>query len=276
MRKFKVGDIIIIKKVTPDYESIGIRVGDTGTIVEKDYMHYDGYRVKMDRLHFLMPLLIFESQMEHLVRNTVVPLNRAIENCINSMKEATKKFSQDPSPSPDNPQEIKFPSIGELDISNCLGGYVKINSDAININSDSIDINVEKEKNNMEILDLYKERKFFKIKNDFLINKDEILEEDEIQKIFKEMINQVNVILENEGSKPVDMELPIQYKEFRTAKTNEKLNKLEADRDRLLDKVCSDYEEVKALLSMTNDYQEQIKILKNYGIIDKKTNKLSV
>ena len=128
----------------------------------------------------------------------------------------------------------------------------------------------------MEILDLYKERKDFKIKNDFLINKDKILEEDEIQKIFKEMIEQVNVILENEGSKPVDMELPIQYKEFRTAKTNEKLNKLEADRDRLLDKVYSDYEEVKALLSMTNDYQEQIKILKNYGIIDKKTNKLNV
>lgn len=134
----------------------------------------------------------------------------------------------------------------------------------------------KKEENNMEILDLYKERKMFKIKNDALIGKDKILEEDEIQKIFKEMINQVNVILENEGSKPIDMDLPVQYKEFRTAKTNEKLNELDADTDKLKDKLHSDYEEVKAMLSMTNDYQEQIKILKNYGIIDKKTNKLNV
>ena len=145
-----------------------------------------------------------------------------------------------------------------------------------NLVSDLLTKYNEKEKNNMEILDLYKKRKNFKIQNDFLINKNKILEEDEIQKIFKEMIEQVNVVLENEGSKPVDMDLPVQYKEFRTAKTNEKLNKLEADTDMLRDKLYSDYEEVKALLSMTNDYQEQIKILKNYGIIDKKTNKLSV
>ena len=247
MRKFKVGDSVVIKQVVPLDESLGIKKGDTGTIIELDYTRYDSYNVKMDKLPYSVPMS--ENQMEHL--------------------------TIDSSLSPDNPQEIKF-SSRVADISNCLSEYVKINSDGITITSDSININVEKEKNNMEILDLYKERKNFKIKNDFLINKDEILEEDEIQKIFKEMINQVNVILENEGSKPVDMELPIQYKEFRTAKTNEKLNKLEADRDRLLNKVYSDYEEVKALLSMTNDYQEQIKILKNYSIIDKKTNKLNV
>lgn len=243
MEKFKVGDIVRIIKTYPIDLRHKLQKGDVGRIKTAyfDKERYDVFFPKIDKI-FVMT----EDQLK---------------NC--------------EEPSPDNPQEIKFPSIG-ADFSNCLSGYVKINSDGININSDSININVEKEKNNMEILDLYKERKDFEIKNDFLINKDKILEEDEIQKIFKEMINQVNVILENEGSKPVDMELPIQYKEFRTAKTNEKLNKLEADRDRLLDKVYSDYEEVKALLSMTNDYQEQIKILKNYGIIDKKTNKLSV
>lgn len=248
MRKFKVGDSIIITKLFPQDERLGIKKGDEGIIVELDQLQSNRHMVQMNKLREPVPML--ESQMDYSIK------------C-------------DFSPSPDNPQEIKFPSIG-ADFSNCLSGYVKINSDGINITSDSININVEKEKKNMEILDLYKERKNFKIQNDFFINKDKILEEDEIQKIFKEMINQVNVILENEGSKPVDMELPIQYKEFRTAKTNEKLNKLEANRDRLLDKVCSDYEEVKALLSMTNDYQEQIKILKNYSIIDKKTNKLSV
>jgi len=243
MGKFKVGDIVAIIKSAFSDEIKGLHNGDIGVIKSI----YDNERIY----------------------DVYFP---GICNTVKMTKSQLKKCE---CPSPDNPQEIKFPSIG-ADFSNCLSGYVKINSDSIKINSDSININVEKEKNNMEILDLYRKRKNFKIENDFLINQDKILEEDEIQKIFKEMIEQVNVILENEGSKPVDMELPIQYREFHTAKTNEKLNKLEADRDRLLDKVYSDYEEVKALLSMTNDYQEQIKILKNYGIIDKKTNKLSV
>lgn len=257
MRKFKVGDSIVIKKVLPQDKRLGIKKGDIGIIVELDNLQDNRHIVKMDKLPNPVPML--KDQMEHL--------------------------TIDSSPSPDNPQEIKFPSIsiGELDLNRLCDGYIKansdgikINSDSIKINSDSININVEKEKNNMEILDLYKKRKNFKIQNDFLINQDKILEEDEIQKIFKEMIEQVNVVLENEGSKPVDMDLPVQYKEFRTAKTNEKLGKLVADTDKLKDKLYSDYEEVKALLSMTNDYQEQIKILKNYGIIDKKTNKLNV
>ena len=150
MRKFNVGDSVIIKQVDPLDEKLGIRKGNIGTIIELDYTRYNSYIVKIDTLPYSVPM--FESQMEHLVKDTVVPLNRTIENCINSMKEATKKISQDPSPSPDNPQEIRFPSIGELDISNCLSGYVKINSDAININSDSININVEKEKKHWDFL----------------------------------------------------------------------------------------------------------------------------
>ena len=248
MGKFKVGDIVRIIKIYPIDLRHKLQKGDIGRIkavYSNIYSNKERYAVffpKIDKI-FVMT----EDQLK---------------NCED--------------PSPDNPQEIKFSSIGEVNLSNCLSEYVKIDSDDININSDSININVEKEKNNMKILDLYRERKNFKIQNDFLINKDKILEEDEIQKIFKEMINQVNVILENEGSKPVNMELPVQYKEFLTAKTNEKLHKLEVETDMLKDKIYSDYEEVKAMLSMTNDYQEQIKILKNYGIIDKKTNKLNV
>lgn len=247
MGKFEVGDTIEVIKEFPQDKYWGITIGMIGNIKEKDKFDPSRYIVDFP-LHDKKGIPMIASQM--------------------------KKNGS--SPSPDNTQEIKFSSIGEVNLSNCLSGYVKIDSDGININSDSININVEKEKNNMKILELYRERKFSKIQNDFFINKNKILEEDEIQKIFKEMINQVNVILENEGSKPVDMELPVQYKEFRTAKTNEKLHKLEVETDMLKDKIYSDYEEVKAMLSMTNDYQEQIEILKNYGIIDKKTKRLNV
>ena len=244
MGKFKVGDIVRIIKIYPIDLCHKLQKGDVGRIktVYSSKERYNVFFPKIDKI-FVMT----EDQLK---------------NC--------------EEPSPDNPQEIKFLSIGDLELNSLCNEYVKVDSDGIKINSDSININVEKEKNNMKILDLYRERKNFKIQNDFLINKDKILEEDEIQKIFKEMINQVNVILENEGSKPVDMELLVQYKEFRTAKTNEKLHKLEVETDMLKDKIYSDYEEVKAMLSMTDNYEEQIKILKNYGIIDKKTNKLSI
>ena len=242
MRKFKVGDLIEVIKELPQDKHWGIMAGMRGEI--KDIDKNDNSRYIVDFLLYdkkKIPML--ESQMEHFIPGSP---NDAVDSSLYAM------------------QEYLTPGIS-----------IKLSQNDFKILNPIKKYN-EKEKNNMEILDLYKKRKNFKIQNDYLINKNKILEEDEIQKIFKEMIEQVNVILENEGSKPVDMELPVQYKEFRTAKTNEKLNELDADTDKLKDKLYSDYEEIKAMLSMTIDYQEQIKILKNYGIIDKKTNKLSV
>lgn len=246
MRKFKKGDSIIIKKVFPQDEALGIRNGDVGTIIELDYMQYNRYIVKMDKL--LNPVPMIENQMDHLI------------NC-------------DFSPTPDNPQEIKFSSIGELELSNFLNGYIKAGIDGdIKINSGCIKPNNKKEKNNMEILELFLSRKSFKINNEFNINKREILEKDEIQKIFQDTENQVNVLLDKNECNA----FKIGYNNIVSKETEKKLLKLEAERDKKTDQLHSDYEEVKALLSMTNDYQEQIKILKNYNIIDKKTNKLNV
>ena len=248
MRKFKVGDSIIITKLFPQDERLGIKKGNIGVIVEKDYMQYNRYIVKIDKLPNPVPML--ESQMEHLTINS--------------------------SPSPDCPQEIKFPSIGELALNSLCNGYVKVDSDGIRINNDNININVEKEKNNMEILVLYKKRKEQKIEEKRKQDKEKAYDNDEIQKIINEMFKQINVILENEGREPVEVAVPFNYNELLTVTTKEKLDNIYKKAEEEFTQLNLECEEIRAMLSMTNDYQEQIKILKNYGIIDKKTNKLNV
>ena len=133
-------------------------------------------------------------------------------------------------------------------------------------------INNIMEENNMELLDLWRERQFFKIENDYQLEKQKIIKEDEAQKIMQEMLNQINVVLDrNEENK-----FKLECDDLLTKTTKQKINELEVNKDFSKDKIFDTYQEVKAMLSMTNDYQEQIKILKNYGIIDKKTNKLNV
>lgn len=146
---------------------------------------------------------------------------------------------------------------------------------SINITSDSININVEKEKNDMEILDLYKRKKRILIKDERDKKRKELYDNDEIQKIAEEMFKQINVILENEGRQIVKISSPFNN-ELITSETDGKIKKLEEETHKKFDELDNLIEEVKAMLSMTNDYQEQIEILKNYGIIDKKTNKLNV
>lgn len=133
-------------------------------------------------------------------------------------------------------------------------------------------INNIMEENNMELLDLWKERKFFKIENNYQLEKQKIIKEDEAQKIMQEMLNQINVVLDRNE----ENEFKLKCDDLLTKTTKQKINELEVNKDFSKDKIFDTYQEVKAMLSMTNDYSEQVKILKNYGIIDKKNNKLNV
>ena len=49
----------------------------------------------------------------------------------------------------------------------------------------------------------------------------------------------------------------------------EKLEKLEAETDKERDKLHDNIEEIKALFELTEDYEERMKILKKYDIINK-------
>ena len=126
--------------------------------------------------------------------------------------------------------------------------------------------NKYKEENKMDILDLYEKRKVKALEKEILEAKSKVKEQDEIQKIIIEMTNQVNTILENQGSTAIYEFKP----SLVTAKTQEKLDMLEKGKDKEIEELRSTLDEIRALFELTDDYEERIKILKNYDILDKK------
>lgn len=123
-----------------------------------------------------------------------------------------------------------------------------------------------KEENIMDILDLYEERKLKSIREEYSESKKSVEKDDEIQKIIIEMTNQVNTILENQGTEARYAHRPSLY----TPETVEKLDELDKKRCEEIEKLRSTLEEIRALFEMTDDYHERIKILKDYDILDKK------
>ena len=125
---------------------------------------------------------------------------------------------------------------------------------------------INKEEKEMDILEIYKEKKIKTLEKEFSEAKKVAIEEDEIQKIIIEMTNQVNTILENEGSDTRYESHPNLY----TSKTEAKLNKLNDKYHEQIEELRSTLDEIRALFELTDDYNERIKILKNYDILDKK------
>ena len=124
----------------------------------------------------------------------------------------------------------------------------------------------KKEEKEMEILKLYEGRKGEEITNNYRKERERILKEDEIQSIIIEMENQVNTILENQNLRN---RLKVDVEGLYTAETEDKLEELKKSTDAERAKLRSTLHEICALFEMTDDYNERIKILKNYDILDK-------
>lgn len=131
--------------------------------------------------------------------------------------------------------------------------------------------NKVKEEKEMQILDLYEERKVKALEKEILEAKEKVKKEDEIQSIIIEMTNQVNTILENQGSDTRYESHPNLY----TSKTEKELEELDKKYYEEVEILNSTIKEVEAMFEMTEDYQERMKILKRYGIINK-DGKLSI
>lgn len=129
-----------------------------------------------------------------------------------------------------------------------------------------------KEEKEMDILKLYEGRKGEEIAKNYRKERERILKEDEIQSIIIETQNQVNTILENQNLRD---RLKVDVEGLHTAETEKKLEELKESTDAERAKLRSTLDEIRALFEMTDNYEERIKILKNYNILDK-NRKLSV
>ena len=159
-------------------------------------------------------------------------------------------------PTPDIPQEIKVSGKNLFDGGELMYNYYK---------------NIKEEKE-MKILELYKERKEQAIYDDYEKKEEAILAEDEMQKIINEMTDQVNALLESENRTDF---FYVESEGFTLTETNEKLDKLNEEKEDEILQLNKTIEEIEAMFEMTEDYEERMKILKKYGIINK-DGKLSI
>lgn len=97
----------------------------------------------------------------------------------------------------------------------------------------------------------------------------QIQQEDEIQKVLEDAKKAIENILESEN-KELDISSPILY----TENTNTKVYNLLQEKQAKLNEINDICKEVEALFDLTTTYDEKIKILLNYNIIDKKTGKI--
>ena len=130
----------------------------------------------------------------------------------------------------------------------------------------------DKKMSDIKLLEIYRERAKEKIDDDYVTEKCKILQEDTIQNIIEEMENQVNAILESEESKD---RLHVRKDYMVTKETQEKLKKLDEDIKLKNEKLSNTIGEIYAMFELTENFEERMKILKKYGILDK-NGKLSV
>ena len=124
----------------------------------------------------------------------------------------------------------------------------------------------DKKMSDIKLLEIYRERAKEKIDDDYVTEKCKILKEDTIQNIIEEMENQVNAILESEES---DNRLHMHKDYLVTKETLEKLKKLDEDTKLKNEKLSNTIGEIYAMFELTENYEERMKILKKYGIINK-------
>lgn len=125
-----------------------------------------------------------------------------------------------------------------------------------------------KEENEMyKILDIYETRQRAKINDTYNERIKSIIEDDEIQKIIKEMENQVRTVA-GERAEGYCFAYPGLYEE-RTAKA---IKELEQERDQKVKELRNKIIDIKALAELAPNYEEKLKILRDYEIIDKKKN----
>lgn len=125
-------------------------------------------------------------------------------------------------------------------------------------------------KNNMKILEIYKERKEKILYKNYKEKIKEIESFDSIQSLLNDTQDQLNALLGRKDDDKVTISvINLKGDKLHDEITQVKVQEVGLNYDKQKFELNSLIEEVQALLEMTSDYDEQIKILKKYDIINK-------
>ena len=125
----------------------------------------------------------------------------------------------------------------------------------------------EGELNMFKILEMYKDNERKKIKEQCNERKKSIIEDDQVQLIAKEMENQIKAIV-GEKSEAYCFD----YRGLYEDRTERALQELDEETDKKLKVLYKKIENIQALLELAPNYEEKIKILRDYEIMDRKKN----
>lgn len=125
---------------------------------------------------------------------------------------------------------------------------------------------IKEEQKMLKILELYENKQKQLIRNDYYSKMKKIKENDVVSIIIEEMKKQLEAVIPEKMEK-TDINFDVYSDE-----TDKLLEDLEKEKDKKLDELYQKLEEIKALLQLSPDYQESLKILRDYEIIDKKKN----
>lgn len=195
-----------------------------------------------------------------------------IERKLNEMMEEINK-----GPTPEFPQEIEL----QCKSKNLFNGGIFKDGVYISKTKDLViptpyepypyvELKYEEEKKMGKILNIYYERMEEKIDKEYDEKIIELRNNDEIQQVIKEMNEQINTILENDNkiAEIHPKEINIEY-DIYTTKTLDKEKELLEEKQKALKELNNTIEEIDALFNLTDDYNERMKILKNYNIVNK-------
>lgn len=115
-----------------------------------------------------------------------------------------------------------------------------------------------------DILDIYKKKKMNEIGNKTNIAIEALVEEDVDVKILKETIDRIKDKNEDKNRYIPDL----CYNLYVSNETNKKIKVVNEERDTMVKELDKKIQEVKALLELTDTFQEAQSILKEYDIIN--------
>lgn len=148
--------------------------------------------------------------------------------------------------------------------------YTGLSYECFDLIESHTEIILGEKENNMDILELYKQRKLNKYYKKYQDKVKEIESFDSIQALIEDTQDQLNALLGREENDRVRICIDnLHGQKLHDDITQEKIDseyQVYTDSVKELEKRV---EETNAMLLMTNDYKEQIKILKKYNILNK-------
>ena len=282
---FEVGDIVEIKNNNTSYRFFFIGEKD---LLKRSYILYPLQKIIGPPTEYFCEIWGFKINRLILIR-TAESINFEDKNTSKTLREIfldtieiCSKYTKTPSHYKErNFKSTYYPKYEELNKNiqwertftemnlnheEVQKSFIKI-EDSLNKIKDGLN-NIKEEQKMLKILELYENKQSQLIRKDYYSKMEEIQKNDVVSIIIEEMKKQLEAVI------PEKMEKIEIAQDLYSDETDKLLEELEKEKDKKLDELHQKIQDIKALLELAPDYQESLKILRDYEIIDKKKNVL--